>query len=446
VNKKLKAITLAITVIFSSNTIAFADNGSSIKDKIDQNTNDINNLENEKDKVNSEIENQSNELQGILNQINEKSKDLETAKSDVNSYQVKIDEVQNEINKINNEIATTQDEIKTKENLILQKEEEGKKIKESLDKRVRSYYKIDVTSNYIYMLLKSESIVSLFNNIENIFRIMNLDKDLIKSAKELQKQLEEEKVEIAKKLEKIESDKNEVVLKQEELKDAQKEFIVKEEFHKNKMDELQGLESQKSGLISSLSGKEKEIEDKIGDLVSYNRELQQALDDIFNQINNGNNGGNNSGGNNSGGGNSGENNSGGDVTPGDPSSESFLRPGNGIVTDPYGPRINPVTGESGFHTGVDLGDPYGSPVAASKSGVVAYSGWISGYGETVIIDHGNGVQTLYGHNSERLVSVGQTVARGQTIARVGSTGMSTGPHIHWEIRINGQHTNPMGYL
>ncbi|MDZ5038510.1 hypothetical protein GNF66_15460, partial [Clostridium perfringens] len=114
------------------------------------------------------------------------------------------------------------------------------------------------------------------------------------------------------------------------------------------MDELQGLESQKSGLISSLSGKEKEIEDKIGDLVSYNRELQQALDDIFNQINNGNNGGNNSGGNNSGGENSGGGNSGGDITPGDPNSESFLRPGNGIVTDPYGPRINPVTGESGF--------------------------------------------------------------------------------------------------
>ncbi|WP_300382030.1 M23 family metallopeptidase, partial [Clostridium sp.] len=131
---------------------------------------------------------------------------------------------------------------------------------------------------------------------------------------------------------------------------------------------------------------------------------------------------------------------------GDPSQESFLRPGYGVVTDPYGPRTNPVTGAAGFHTGVDLGDPYGANVSASKSGEVVYSGWIDGYGNTVIIDHGSGFQTLYGHNSSLLVSVGQKVSRGETISLVGSTGMSTGPHIHWEIRINGQHVNPLNYL
>lgn len=442
-NKKLKAITLAIVVIFSSNTLVLAESSSSLQDKIEQNQNNINNLENEKDKVSGEIENQSSELQGILNQIDEKSKDLENAKAEVNAYQAKIDEVQSEIDRINSEIANAENEISTREALIEEKEEEGIKIKEALDQRVRNYYKMDVTSNYIYMILKSESIVSLFNNIQNVFRIMSLDKGLIESAKELQRQLEEERNEIAKNLEKIEVDKNEVVAKQDELKEAQKEFIAKQEYHQSKMDELYGLESQKSGLIASLSDKEKELEEQIGDLVSYNQELQAALDSIFNEINNGsNNAGSNSGGSNE----SGEDNSGGNAVPGDPSSESFLRPGYGVVTDPYGPRINPVTGEAGFHTGVDLGDPYGAPVAASKSGVVAYSGWISGYGNTIIIDHGSGIQTLYAHNSELLASVGQTVARGETIAYVGSTGMSTGPHIHWEIRINGQHVDPMGYL
>jgi murein DD-endopeptidase MepM/ murein hydrolase activator NlpD len=437
VNKKIKILTLAIAVIFSSNTLALADSTSSLQDKINQNQNDINNLENEKNQINGELENQANDLQGILNQIDAKSKDLDSAKAEVNSYQIKINEVQAEIDKINNEISTAEEEIKTRENLIIQKEEEGKKIKEALDQRVRSYYKIDITSNYIYMVLKSENIISLLNNIENVYKIISLDKSLMEAAKILQKQLEEEKFEISKNLEKIELSKEEIVAKQDELKEAQKEFLVKQEFHQSKMNELYGLESQKSNLISSLTDKQEELEDKIGDLVSYNKQLQQELDSIFDEINNGNNGG----GNNSGGGNSG-----GNEIPGDPSSETFLRPGYGVVTDEYGPRINPVTGESGFHTGVDLGDPYGAPVAASKSGVVAYSGWISGYGETVIIDHGNGVQTLYGHNSQRLVSVGQTVARGETIAYVGSTGMSTGPHIHWEIRINGQHTNPMQYV
>lgn len=436
-NKKIKILTLAIAVIFSSNTLALADSTSSLQDKINQNQNDINNLENEKNQINGELENQANDLQGILNQIDAKSKDLDSAKAEVNSYQIKINEVQAEIDKINNEISTAEEEIKTRENLIIQKEEEGKKIKEALDQRVRSYYKIDITSNYIYMVLKSENILSLLNNIENVYRIISLDKSLMESAKNLQKQLEEEKSEISKNLEKIELSKEEVIAKQDELKEAQKEFLVKQEFHQSKMDELYGLESQKSNLISSLTDKQEELEDKIGDLVSYNKQLQQELDSIFDEINNGNNGG----GNNSGG-----ENSGGNGIPGDPSSETFLRPGYGVVTDEYGPRTNPVTGEAGFHTGVDLGDPSGAPVAASKSGVVAYSGWISGYGETVIIDHGNGVQTLYGHNSQRLVSVGQTVARGETIAYVGSTGMSTGPHIHWEIRINGQHTNPMQYV
>lgn len=436
-NKKIKILTLAIAVIFSSNTLALADSTSSLQDKINQNQNDINNLENEKNQINGELENQANDLQGILNQIDAKSKDLDSAKAEVNSYQIKINEVQAEIDKINNEISTAEEEIKTRENLIIQKEEEGKKIKEALDQRVRSYYKIDITSNYIYMVLKSENIISLLNNIENVYKIISLDKSLMEAAKILQKQLEEEKFEISKNLEKIELSKEEIVAKQDELKEAQKEFLVKQEFHQSKMNELYGLESQKSNLISSLTDKQEELEDKIGDLVSYNKQLQQELDSIFDEINNGNNGG----GNNGGGGNSG-----GNGIPGDPSSETFLRPGYGVVTDEYGPRINPVTGESGFHTGVDLGDPYGAPVAASKSGVVAYSGWISGYGETVIIDHGNGVQTLYGHNSQRLVSVGQTVARGETIAYVGSTGMSTGPHIHWEIRINGQHTNPMQYV
>lgn len=437
-NKKLKAVTLAVVVIFSSNTFVLAESSSSLQDKIEQNQSDINNLENEKDKVNGEIDNQSSELQGILNQIDEKSKDLESAKAEVNEYQAKIDEVQSEIDRINSEIASAENEISTKEALIAEKEEEGRKIKEALDQRVRNYYKMDVTANYIYMILKSESVVSLFNNVQNVYRIMTLDKGLMESAKDLQRQLEEEKIEISKNLEKIEADKNEVIAKQDELKEAQKEFIVKQEFHQSKMDELYGLESQKSGLIASLSDKEKELEDQIGDLVSYNQELQAALDNIFNEINNGSN----SGGNGSGG----EDNSGGNVVPGDPNSETFLRPGYGIVTDDYGPRINPVTGEAGFHTGVDLGDPYGAPVAAAKSGVVAYSGWISGYGNTIIIDHGGGVQTLYAHNSELLVGVGQTVARGETVARVGSTGQSTGPHIHWEIRINGQHTNPMGYV
>lgn len=451
-NRILKVITLTVTVVFSANIIAFAESSSSLQDKINQNKNEIDNLEDEKDKVNSEIDNQNSELQGILDKIDEKSKELEAAKKEVNYYQSKIDEVQEEIDILNNKIVKSENEIASKEELIVEKEKEQIKLKENIDRRLVSYYKMDVATQYIYLILKSEDILSLFNNIQSVFRIINLDRTLAQQAKDLQAQLESEKSEIAKELENIENNKKEVVLRQDELKEAQKEYLAKEEYHQSQMNELRELESTKSGLIASLTDKQQELADKIGDLVSYNQELQQELDNIFANINN-NNINNNSGSNGNNSDSSGDNNinndsgdNGNSGVPGDPSTETFLRPGSGVVTDNYGPRINPVTGAAGFHTGIDLGDPYGAPVAASKSGVVVYSGWISGYGNTIILDHGGGVQTLYAHNSELIVGVGETVYRGQTIAKVGSTGMSTGPHIHWEIRINGQHIDPSPYV
>lgn len=439
-SKLLKIVTITVTIAFSSNILAFAETSSAIQDRINENQNQIDNLENEKNKINDEINQQTNELKSILDQINEKSNDLQQAREEVNSYQVKIDEVQKEIDSINNEINNSQNEIQSREIVIEQKENEAIEIKANIDKRLRSYYKIDMVTNYIYLILKSEDLLSLFNNIQGIFRIINFDKDLFNEAKEVQAQLEIEKEELSKELEKIEENKVQVVAKQDELKEAQSEFIAKEEYHESKMNELKELENQKTDLIASLADEENDLESQIGDLISYNQSLQQELDNIFSNINSGNN---SSGGGSISSGESGGSSSG---STGDPNTETFLRPGSGIITDDYGPRINPVTGEAGFHAGVDLGDPYGAPVYASKSGVIVYSDWISGYGNTIIIDHGSGVQTLYAHNSELLVSVGTYVSRGQTIAYVGSTGMSTGPHIHWEIRVNGQHIDPMPYV
>ena len=440
-SRTLKAITITVTVVFSANFIAFAESGSSLQDKINENQNQINNLENEKDKIESEINNQNAELNGILDKINEKSLDLEAAREEVNAYQTKIDEVQAEIDNINNQIYESETEIESREKIIEEKEKDAIRIKGNIDKRLRNYYKMDVVTNYIYLILKSEDILSLFNNIQSVFRLINFDKKLVDEAKEIQEQLEKEKEELSNELAEIEEGKKAVIAKQDELKEAQKEYLAKAEYHESKMNELNNLESEKSNLIASLTDQGNELESQIGDLISYNADLQRQLDSIFNEINNGSN---------SGGGQvvipSVPEEGGGNGVPGDPSTESFLRPGYGVVTDGYGPRINPVTGEAGFHTGIDLGDPHGAPIAAAKSGVVAYSGWISGYGNTIIIDHGGGIQTLYAHSSELLVGVGETVYRGQTIALVGSTGMSTGPHIHWEIRVNGQHIDPTPYV
>ncbi len=121
-------------------------------------------------------------------------------------------------------------------------------------------------------------------------------------------------------------------------------------------------------------------------------------------------------------------------------------PISGPITSPYGWRTHPIFGTQRYHSGVDIGADYGDPIRAADGGVVIYADWMGGYGYAVIIDHGGGISTLYGHNNELLVGVGQRVYKGQVIARAGSTGYSTGPHCHFEVRQNGSPVNPLAYL
>jgi murein DD-endopeptidase MepM/ murein hydrolase activator NlpD len=121
-------------------------------------------------------------------------------------------------------------------------------------------------------------------------------------------------------------------------------------------------------------------------------------------------------------------------------------PSGGSITSGFGYRVHPVLGYSRFHAGLDFGADYGSPIWAAKGGVVLFAGWYGGYGQAVVVDHGGGITTLYGHASELYVSEGQTVQRGQLIAAIGSTGLSTGPHLHFEVRANGEPIDPLNYL
>jgi murein DD-endopeptidase MepM/ murein hydrolase activator NlpD len=121
-------------------------------------------------------------------------------------------------------------------------------------------------------------------------------------------------------------------------------------------------------------------------------------------------------------------------------------PSDASTSSPFGWRIHPILGYRRFHAGLDFAASYGSKIRAADSGRVIFAGWYGGYGRAVIIDHGNGLTTLYGHTSELYVSEGQAVERGQAIGAVGSTGFSTGPHLHFEVRRNGTPVDPANYL
>jgi murein DD-endopeptidase MepM/ murein hydrolase activator NlpD len=123
-----------------------------------------------------------------------------------------------------------------------------------------------------------------------------------------------------------------------------------------------------------------------------------------------------------------------------------LWPIEGQVTGSFGERIDPFNGEGAFHSGVDIGSSYGHPIVAPADGVVTLTETMGGYGKTIMIDHGNGISTRYGHLSGFAVTPGQKVQRGDVIGYVGESGRSTGPHLHYEVRINDTPVNPYKYL
>ncbi|HEX2058716.1 MAG TPA: peptidoglycan DD-metalloendopeptidase family protein [Actinomycetota bacterium] len=124
----------------------------------------------------------------------------------------------------------------------------------------------------------------------------------------------------------------------------------------------------------------------------------------------------------------------------------LLMPAAGPITSPYGYRTHPIFGDQRLHTGIDIGAGYGAPVVAADSGTVVFAGTMSGYGNVIAIDHGGGLSTTYNHLSSFYVGTGESVARGSTIGAVGCTGYCTGPHLHFEVRVNGSPVDPMPYL
>jgi murein DD-endopeptidase MepM/ murein hydrolase activator NlpD len=127
-------------------------------------------------------------------------------------------------------------------------------------------------------------------------------------------------------------------------------------------------------------------------------------------------------------------------------SGNMSMPIHAPITSPFGYRRHPIFGIRKFHTGVDLGGPNHTPIKAADSGNVLYAGYYGGYGRVVIVSHGNGLATLYAHMSKTNASAGQNVSKGDVIGYEGSTGFSTGPHLHFEVRVDGKPNNPLNYV
>lgn len=343
----------------------------------------------------SQIRNNIKNKQQELNESRAKEKSLG---DQVNSLEQQINSKQSDIDELEASISEAQAKLETLEEELAAAEEKVNTQNENLNARLRNMYK-NGSVGFIDVLMDSGSFSEFLNNLSLVEKVYTSDQDVLE---ELQKAYDE-----------IDAKKKEIETLQAELSESKAT-----------------MEEQKSSLEADKASVEKKKSEIAADSAETQRELDKLEADaqaLTSSIRN------------SGSSSSSSKYNGGIMAWPVPSCHT--------VSSGYGGRIHPTTGKYKFHGGLDIPGSYGSAIVAANSGKVIWAGNRGdSYGNYVIIDHGGGVSTLYGHSSKVLVSTGQRVSRGQRIANVGSTGRSTGPHCHFEVRINGSRVNPNPYV
>lgn len=303
---------------------------------------------------------------------------------------------------------------------------------ELLRSRIRAMEE-NSTYSYASFIFDSSSVTELLSRIGDVNDIMHYDKTL-----EEEYMAAREDVESIKKS--YEEARHEQELLQKELDTKQGELDAQVEAAYTMIADIETLSDDAQAEYDAIAEEEAKAEETLQEAIRK-RAAEQAK---YNQNNNSNNGG---GGNSGGsGGNSGGGGSSGGGSATSLSNLQWPVPSCTLITSRFGYRVAPTTGASTYHGGLDIGAGMGASIVAAGAGDVIYAGANGGYGNCVMIDHGNGVVTVYAHMSSIGVSYGQYVTAGQYVGAVGSTGVSTGPHCHFEIRINGAQTDPAAYF
>ena len=340
-------------------------------------------LEDELDDVNSQIEGKQDLINANNEKISELSREIAALENRINDAQIKIDRLTDSINETKAKIVEKIAELEKKES-------EVKTQDANLNARLRAMYKKG-NSGMLSVILNSTSITELLTNIEMSKRIYAADSDLLYKLKVEYDVIYQAKVELSNLKDSLES-------QQADLEAIKEALAYDQQVAAEKKAAAQADNKEIKAQMDALQARADALSEEI-------RRLQGD----------------------------GDYTGGGMCWP----SEASTR-----ITSPFGTRY--IFGGYSFHSGIDIGAYWGSNILAANSGVVLWVGWDpNGYGNYVMIDHGGGVVTLYAHASQILVSVGQYVGRGQVIGKVGSTGLSTGAHIHFEIRVNGQYQDPL---
>lgn len=350
-------------------------------------------------------------LQSGLTDVTALKKQLEASRDDLNAYITKLDSgleaMQAKIDKYNDLISEKEKQITKNEKELEKAEEVQKKQYDDMKKRIRFMYERG-DSTYLDVLASSESFGDILNKADYIEQLSAYDRNKLNEYAEQTKYVEACREEL----------KEEKKVIDEAKKDAETEQAGMNDL----LDEKQAQVGDVNADITNKEAAIKEYENAIASENSEIKAMEKAVADEKAKLAQAD---------------SRQYNGGMFTWP----CPSYTR-----ISDDYGERIHPILGIKQFHNGVDMAAPSGSPILAAYDGDVVGAGYSPTMGNYVMIDHGSGLYTIYMHASALYVSVGQSVTKGQKIAAVGSTGRSTGSHLHFSVRLNGAYTSPWNYL
>jgi murein DD-endopeptidase MepM/ murein hydrolase activator NlpD len=347
------------------------------------------------DELKNSLEDTKQQRENILNRLGQENQEKNSVSQEIDRLDSEIRSINSKINDINSKIENMNNSISECENNINKLENEINLKTELLEKRVRVMYKKGGSLGYIEVLFDAKDLGDFLTRLDMIQKIVDNDVELLRGLKTeknelnmLKAKLEREKVELANALKDVEVKKEKIVTVSRS----------KEIYMRNLEQNIEELKAMDDKLLADSKRLESEI-------------LKVQMKEEY---------------------------AGGVMT--------WPSPGYYRITSYYGYRKHPIYGYYKNHNGLDIAVPMNQTVVAANDGVVLYAGWYGAYGNMVLIDHGGGISTLYGHNTTVLVSKGEKVAKGQAVANSGTTGLSTGPHVHFEVRVNGARTDPMNYL
>ena len=349
----------------------------------------------------TDLQTQRSELQ---NQLNEANGQLENVQSNLSENLQQVEKLDSRIETAEKELAEQESKITELKESISQLETELNTITEKYDKQVELFKQRMVAiyiagdTQYLDVLLNSSSLSDFISSYYIISQLTQIDEELINN---------------------LETKKKSMDLSIQKLENEKKELATIVENQTRTTRTLQNTKKMRENFIAKLSDEEKNLQEKIDEINQQydivNQQIlalaQQGIDTAY---------------------------IGGEL--------EWPVPGYTRITSKFAMRVHPITGQYKLHTGVDIGAPEGANFVAANDGIVVKAELNAAYGNMVIIDHGGGISTLYAHGSAILVEVGQSVKRGDSILKVGSTGYSTGPHAHFEVRINGVATDPLPYI